>query len=105
MTLGSTVVAPVAGTKHRAFGKRARTRRRQLLRLSILRKLTNQNSTSQDPRSRGSLRRGEFVVHLALEGVHLTDLDLDFIAQLENPPGAAANQLRARRIELIKIIG
>ena len=55
--------------------------------------------------SRGSVgHSGQFIVHLALEGVHLGHLHLNLIAQLEHAPGAAAHKLTARRVKLIEVV-
>ena len=44
-------------------------------------------------------------IHLLFEGIHFGDLHLDFIAEPNDPPRAAANQVVALGIENVKIIG
>src|SRR5258707_4544053 len=47
---------------------------------------------------------GELEIHLALESVHFCNLHFQFVAKLDHPAGAAANQLGAGGIELIKVV-
>src|SRR5437660_9666465 len=47
---------------------------------------------------------GELEVDLFLEGVDFRDLDFDFVAEANDAPTAAANQMVPRGIEDVKIV-
>ena len=54
--------------------------------------------------SRARLAVGQPEIHLFLEALHLRDLHLDSVPELDDPPCAAAEELAPVEIELVEII-